>query len=78
MYSDRVFKKKEIVRIYCAYGDELKISFRRTIRVPDGKSDSELPPDLGIFPLYSVADYKKMLPINMASKGGAFFPMYRK
>ena len=59
-------------------GANLQISFRRTIRVPDGTSMSELPPDMGAFPLYSVAQYKDKLPQTMALKGGLFFPMYRK
>lgn len=36
-----------IVQVHHACGDTLKISCQRTIRVPDGKGDSELPPDLG-------------------------------
>jgi hypothetical protein len=56
----------------------LKISFQRTLRVPDGKRESELPPSMGTFPLYSVAEYKDNLPNSVAVKGGLFFPMYRK
>ncbi len=59
-------------------GESLKISFQRTIRVPDSDHNSELPPDMGIFPLYSVAKYKNNLPADMALKGGLFLPMYRK
>lgn len=56
----------------------LVISFKRTIRVPDNKELSELPPDLGNFPLYKVQDYADRLPKSMVEKGGAFFPMYQK
>ena len=55
----------------------LDISFQRTIRVPDGKGDSELPPGMGTFPLYSVTDYAEKMPKEMAAKGGLFLPMYR-
>ena len=56
----------------------LTISFRRTIRVPDNEKVSELPPDLGKFPLYRVGDYADNMPVTMAKKGGVFLPMYRK
>lgn len=68
----------DIIQVHRAIGDTLKISFQRTIRVPDGNGDSELPPSLGTFPLYSAADYQATLPNAMAAKGGVFFPMYRK
>ncbi len=71
-------KAKDVLQVHRACGDELEISFRRTIRVPDGKDNSELPPDLGTFPLYSAADYQRTLPQVIAAKGGGFFPMYRK
>ena len=56
---------------------KLDISFQRTIRVPDGKGDSELPPGMGTFPLYAVTDYAEKMPREMAAKGGLFLPMYR-
>ena len=58
--------------------ESLKISFQRTIRVPDNQKASELPPSLGTFPLYLIAPYKEKMPSQMAAKGGLFFPMYRK
>ena len=69
---------KDTVQVCRPFGDKLDISFQRTIRVPDGKGESELPPDMGSFPLYSAADYQETLPKHMAIKGGAFFPIYRK
>ena len=57
---------------------DLRISFRRTIRVPDNDQTSLLPPDLGAYPLLSVQKYSKEIPVEMATKGGLFFPMYRK
>ncbi|KAK3377973.1 hypothetical protein B0H63DRAFT_478477 [Podospora didyma] len=56
--------------------DDLTISFRRTIRVPDNEHVSELPPDLGPFPLFRVKDFVKSLPSEMVAKGGLLFPMY--
>lgn len=58
--------------------DNLRISFRRTIRVPDNDRSSYLPPDLGAYPLKAVADYSKQMPPAMTTKGGVSFPMYRK
>jgi hypothetical protein len=58
--------------------NDLKISFRRTIRVPDNNVTHFLPPDLGTFPLRRFSQYASKLPKAMADKGGLFFPMYQK
>ena len=58
---------------------DLQISFRRTVRVPAQTVDdqpSRLPPDLGPFPLYNVAEFSN-LPHQMIQKGGCLMPMYR-
>ena len=68
----------DVVEIKGPTGEILKISFHRTIRVPDNNHDSNLPPSLGLFPLYSVASYTESLPAPMARKGGLFLPMSRK
>ena len=70
-------KAKDIVRVSRGRMHQLDISFHRTLRVPDGKGDSELPPSMGTFPLYSVANYAESLPKDVAAKGGLFLPMYR-
>ncbi len=64
--------------IQVTYGEyeDLKISMRRTIRVPDTGSSYDLPPDCGAFPLYSINDFKHRLPENMTAKGGIFVPIY--
>lgn len=59
-------------------GESLEISFQRTVRVPDNKDVSQLPPAMGKFGLHQVSQYKAKLPHNMAAKGGLFFSMYRK
>ncbi|OJA13312.1 hypothetical protein AZE42_12741, partial [Rhizopogon vesiculosus] len=56
----------------------LGISFQRTIRVPETKGLNKLPPGLGDFPLYNVAEFTHILPQDMVEKGGLFFAMYRK
>jgi hypothetical protein len=58
--------------------DDLRISFKRTIRVPDNHQTSSLPPDLGNFPVRRVSEYVGKLLPEMAAKGGVFLPMYRE
>jgi hypothetical protein len=58
--------------------EDLHISFRRTIRVPDNQQTSFLPPNLGGFPLKAISQYVDKLPGDMVTKGGLFFPMYRE
>lgn len=56
----------------------LRISFKRMIRVPDNAEKAALPPDIGNFPLFKVSDFASNLPLPMARKGGVFFPMYQR
>lgn len=70
--------KCELKQTSIRVNNDLRISFQRTIRVPDNHQKSALPPDLGSFPLKPISRYAHMLPKDMAAKGGAFFPMYRK
>lgn len=56
----------------------LTISFKRTVRVPDNKVLSQLPPDYGDFALYKVQDYSERLPRDMVDKRGVFFHMYQR
>jgi hypothetical protein len=60
------------------YLDDLEISVRRTVRVPDTENMSKLPPDLGAFPLFQTKYFAEAMGPEMASKGGLFFPMYPK
>jgi hypothetical protein len=57
---------------------DLKISFRRTVRVPNTQVSNCLPLNLGAFSLKPVSQHSKNLPPGMVTKGGVFFPMYRK
>jgi hypothetical protein len=71
--------KTELIDNVIIVSDDLRISFRRTIRVPDnGQQISFLPPDLGAFPLKAVSKYAGEMSAEMAAKGGVFMPMYRK
>lgn len=70
---------KDTIEVKSPAGGILRITFQRTIRVPDNShGSSELPPSMGTLPLYSVANHKDSLPQQMAVKGGLFLPMYRE
>ncbi|KAG5664964.1 hypothetical protein KAF25_008698 [Fusarium avenaceum] len=56
--------------------DDLTITLKRIVRVPDNDQIKALPPDLGSFPLFKVDDYAESLADNMARKEGLFLPMY--
>lgn len=68
----------QLVNNIVKINNDLKISFRRTIRVPDTQKTSFLPPDLGTFPLKPVSTFADKLTAPMSAKGGLFFPMYRE
>ena len=54
-----------------------RISFQRTLRIPDDGKDYPLPPGMGRFPLHHVEDYQAKLPELWARHGGVFMPMYQ-
>ncbi|KAJ4402399.1 hypothetical protein N0V91_007264 [Didymella pomorum] len=56
---------------------ELRVSFRRTSRVPDNQQVLYLPPDLGAFPLRAGSEYAGKICPDMSAKGGLFFPMWQ-
>lgn len=77
-YNCRV-RGDHVVEIHRANGiEELDISFKRTVRVPDNYDHSKLPPDLGDYPLFKIKDYAHILPASMVAKGGLFMPMHRE
>ncbi len=55
-----------------------KISFMRTLRVPDDGKSYPLPMGLGRFPIHRVADYAEKVPNDWLKEGGFFIPMYQK
>ncbi|TFK29554.1 hypothetical protein FA15DRAFT_752670 [Coprinopsis marcescibilis] len=58
--------------------DKLEISFHRTLRVPDNESKNALPPSLGKFPLFSVAQLGSNVPDSIKNRGGFITPMFRR
>ena len=56
---------------------ECRISFQRTLRIPDDNRAYSLPPGLGRFPLNLVDDYADSVPANWGAHGGVFLPMYQ-
>ncbi len=54
-----------------------RISFQRTLRIPDDGNDYPLPPGMGEFPLHHVEDCPSKLPQVWARRGGVFMPMYQ-
>lgn len=56
----------------------LSISFQRTIRVADNGKENDLPPNLGMFPLYESKQFAASLPLDTVAQGGYFFPMHRE
>jgi len=65
------------IEVRDGHGYPLKISFKRTIRVPDNDQAYGLPPYYGNFPIYSVTAHAEKFPEALAQKGGVFIPIYR-
>ena len=55
---------------------EVKVSFQRTLRIPDDGKDYPLPPGLGEFPLRHVDDFAAT-PAEWKKSGGVMLPMHR-
>ncbi|KAI1619945.1 hypothetical protein EDD37DRAFT_569973 [Exophiala viscosa] len=76
-YDCRV-RNDNVVEISRPNGDEqLEISFKRTVRIPDNSDKFNLPPDMGNFPLYKPEQYAQSLPESIVAKRGIFLPMYQ-
>lgn len=54
-----------------------RITFQRTLRIPDDNRDHPLPPGLGNFPVDHVDDFADRVPAAWRSHGGVFMPMYQ-
>jgi hypothetical protein len=71
-------------------GQRFAVSFQRTLRIPDDGQTYPLPPGLGVFPLFKVADYLDraadlrtsldpgLNPGLNSGQAEAFFPMYQR
>jgi hypothetical protein len=55
-----------------------RISFNRTLRIPDDGKDYPLPAGLGRFPIHRVEDYADKVPSDWLKEGGFFIPLYQK
>ncbi len=62
-------------------GKNFKVSFERTLRVPDDGKEYPLPPSLGEFPIFKVKDFKDRVPkawLEHPIKDSYFIPMYQR
>ena len=55
----------------------LRISFQRTLRIPDDGKDYPLPPGLGRFPVRAVDDHANAVPPRWRAHGGVMLPLYQ-
>jgi len=60
------------------FDDGLRVSFQRTLRIPDDGKKYPLPPGLGNFPLRRVDDYRDKVPAEWLERGGVFLPMFQR
>lgn len=60
------------------HGAELRVTFQRTLRIPDDGKTYPLPPGLGSFPLRRVTDFADRVPAHWRERGGVFLPMYAR
>lgn len=55
----------------------LKVSFQRTLRVPDDGREYPLPAGFGRFPIRHVEDYADRLPPTVRRRGGVIMPLHQ-
>ncbi|MDA1261115.1 MAG: hypothetical protein O3A20_10915, partial [Planctomycetota bacterium] len=55
----------------------LRMTFMRTLRIPDNDREWPLPPGLGRFPLRHLDDYADRVPAAWQERGGVLMPMYQ-
>jgi hypothetical protein len=54
-----------------------RVSFQRTLRIPDDNREYPLPAGLGRFPVGHVEDHADRVPAAWRERGGVFLPMYQ-
>lgn len=59
-------------------GRHTKISFVRTLRIPEDGKTYPLPAGFGRLPLYRVEDYAGKVPEKWQQEGGFFIPLYQR
>ena len=55
----------------------LRVTFQRTLRVPDDGREHWLPPGLGAFPVRDVHSFDDRLPLEWRDRGGVVLPMWQ-
>jgi len=55
----------------------MRITFHRTLRLPEDGKTYPLPPSLGVFPVKRVDDYADRVPASWRDRGGVFVPLYQ-
>ena len=55
-----------------------RISFNRTLRIPEDGREYPLPAGLGRLPIHRVEDYADKVPAHWLNEGGFFIPLYQK
>ena len=59
-------------------GANLRVTFQRTLRIPDDGKRYPLPPGLGEFPLHRIEDYRSAVPDAWKDHGGVFMPLWQR
>jgi hypothetical protein len=59
-------------------GRHFRVSFQRTLRIPEDGKIYPLPPGLGRFPIRRVEDFADRVPESWRAHGGVFIPMYQR
>lgn len=67
-----------VVKNTLRIGERCSISFHRTLRIPADGQMYPLPPGLGMFPLYQIADFAGRVPQEWREQGGVLMPMYQR
>jgi hypothetical protein len=60
------------------FGNGVRVTFQRTLRIPDDGQSYPLPPGLGAFPLRRIEDHASRVPAEWAARGGVLLPMYQR
>lgn len=60
------------------FGSGVRVTFQRTLRIPDDGRSYPLPPGLGAFPLRRIEDHASRVPAEWAARGGVMLPMYQR